>query len=143
MTGKRIGKKLKEYQKKIGKLHGELYQKRIPVVIGFEGWDAAGKGGAIKRLTEKMDARGYVVNPTAAPNDLEKAHHYLWRFWKNMPKDGHIAIFDRTWYGRVMVERIEGFCTQEEWKRAYKEINDMEKDLADAGAVGFEILDAD
>ena len=105
------------------------------VVIGFEGWDAAGKGGAIKRLTEKMDARGYVVNPTAAPNDLEKAHHYLWRFWKNMPKDGHIAIFDRTWYGRVMVERIEGFCTQEEWKRAYKEINDMEKDLADAGAV--------
>ena len=101
----------------------------------FEGWDAAGKGGAIKRLTEKMDARGYVVNPTAAPNDLEKAHHYLWRFWKNMPKDGHIAIFDRTWYGRVMVERIEGFCTQEEWKRAYKEINDMEKDLADAGAV--------
>ena len=128
-------KKLKEYQKKIGKLHGELYQKRIPVVIGFEGWDAAGKGGAIKRLTEKMDARGYVVNPTAAPNDLEKAHHYLWRFWKNMPKDGHIAIFDRTWYGRVMVERIEGFCTQEEWKRAYKEINDMEKDLADAGAV--------
>lgn len=128
-------KKLKEYQKKIEKLHGELYQKRIPVVIGFEGWDAAGKGGAIKRLTEKMDARGYVVNPTAAPNDLEKAHHYLWRFWKNMPKDGHIAIFDRTWYGRVMVERIEGFCMQEEWKRAYKEINDMEKDLADAGAV--------
>ena len=128
-------KKLKEYQKKIEKLHGELYQKRIPVVIGFEGWDAAGKGGAIKRLTEKMDARGYVVNPTAAPNDLEKAHHYLWRFWKNIPKDGHIAIFDRTWYGRVMVERIEGFCTQEEWKRAYKEINDMEKDLADAGAV--------
>ena len=128
-------KKLKEYQKKIEKLHGELYQKRIPVVIGFEGWDAAGKGGAIKRLTEKMDARGYVVNPTAAPNDLEKAHHYLWRFWKNMPKDGHIAIFDRTWYGRVMVERIEGVCTQEEWKRAYKEINDMEKDLADAGAV--------
>jgi polyphosphate:AMP phosphotransferase len=128
-------KKLKEYQKKIEKLHGELYQKRIPVVIGFEGWDAAGKGGAIKRLTEKMDARGYVVNPTAAPNDLEKAHHYLWRFWKNMPKDGHIAIFDRTWYGRGMVERIEGFCTQEEWKRAYKEINDMEKDLADAGAV--------
>ena len=128
-------KKLKEYQKKIEKLHGELYQKRIPVVIGFEGWDAAGKGGAIKRLTEKMDARGYVVNPTAAPNDLEKAHHYLWRFWKNMPKDGHIAIFDRAWYGRVMVERIEGFCTQEEWKRAYKEINDMEKDLADAGAV--------
>lgn len=81
-------KKLKEYQKKIEKLHGELYQKRIPVVIGFEGWDAAGKGGAIKRLTEKMDARGYVVNPTAAPNDLEKAHHYLWRFWKTCQRTG-------------------------------------------------------
>ena len=96
-------------------------------MIGFEGWDAAGKGGAIKRLTEKMDPRGYVVNPTASPNEVEKAHHYLWRFWKAMPKDGHVAIFDRTWYGRVMVERIEGFCTEEEWKRAYKEINDKEE----------------
>ena len=128
-------KKLKEYQKKIEKLHGELYQKRIPVVIGFEGWDAAGKGGAIKRLTEKMDARGYVVNPTAAPNDLEKAHHYLWRFWVKMPKKGHITIFDRTWYGRVMVERIEGFCTKREWKRAYKEMNEMEEQLSDSGAI--------
>ena len=73
------------------------------------------------------------MNPTASPNDIEKAHHYLWRFWRAMPKDGHVAIFDRTWYGRVMVERIEGFCTTEEWKRAYKEINDMEKDLYDAG----------
>ena len=92
-------------------------------------------GGAIKRLTEKMDPRGYVVNPTAAPTEVEKAHHYLWRFWKAMPKDGHIAIFDRTWYGRVMVERIEGFSTAGEWQRAYQEINDMEKDLYDAGAV--------
>ena len=104
-------------------------------MLGFEGWDAGGKGGAIKRLTAKMDARGYAVNPTASPNDIEKAHHYLWRFWRAMPKAGHIAIFDRTWYGRVMVERIEGFCTKEEWKRAYKEINDMEKDLCDAGAI--------
>ena len=140
LDGKEVGDEaykaeLKELQAKLGSLHNRLYRKRVPVIITYEGWDAAGKGGAIKRLTEKMDARGYVVNPTAAPNDLEKAHHYLWRFWKNMPKDGHIAIFDRTWYGRVMVERIEGFCTQEEWKRAYKEINDMEKDLADAGAV--------
>ena len=82
-----------------------------------------------------MDPRGYVVNPTAAPTEVEKAHHYLWRFWKAMPKDGHIAIFDRTWYGRVMVERIEGFSTAGEWQRAYQEINDMEKDLYDAGAV--------
>ncbi|WP_278360573.1 polyphosphate:AMP phosphotransferase [[Ruminococcus] torques] len=134
-TKEEYKQKLDKLQRKAERLHGELYRKRIPVVIGFEGWDAAGKGGAIKRLTEKMDPRGYVVNPTASPNEVEKAHHYLWRFWKAMPKDGHVAIFDRTWYGRVMVERIEGFCTEEEWKRAYKEINDMEKDLANAGAV--------
>lgn len=134
-TREEYKEKLVKLQKKMEKLHGELYRRRIPVVLGFEGWDAGGKGGAIKRLTERMDARGYVVNPTASPNDIEKAHHYLWRFWRAMPKDGHVAIFDRTWYGRVMVERIEGFCTTEEWKRAYKEINDMEKDLHDAGAI--------
>ena len=134
-TQEEYKEKLDKLQKKMEKLHGELYRRRIPVVLGFEGWDAGGKGGAIKRLTERMDARGYVVNPTASPNDIEKAHHYLWRFWRAMPKDGHVAIFDRTWYGRVMVERIEGFCTTEEWKRAYKEINDMEKDLYDAGAI--------
>ena len=134
-TREEYKEKLDKLQKKMDKLHGELYRRRIPVVLGFEGWDAGGKGGAIKRLTAKMDARGYVVNPTASPNDIEKAHHYLWRFWRAMPKDGHVAIFDRTWYGRVMVERIEGFCTTEEWKRAYKEINDMEKDLYNAGAI--------
>ena len=105
------------------------------MVLAFEGWDAGGKGGAIKRLTEKMDPRGYEVIPTASPNDIEKAHHYLWRFWRAMPKDGHVAIFDRTWYGRVMVERIEGFCSTQEWKRAYKEINEMEAQLANSGAV--------
>ncbi len=135
LTKEEYKQKLKKLQKKMELLHGELYRRRIPVVLGFEGWDAGGKGGAIKRLTERMDARGYVVNPTASPNDIEKAHHYLWRFWRAMPKDGHVAIFDRTWYGRVMVERIEGFCTKEEWQRAYKEINDMEKDLSDAGAI--------
>ena len=82
-----------------------------------------------------MDPRGYTVIPTASPNDWEKAHHYLWRFWQAMPKAGHFSIFDRTWYGRVMVERIEGFCTTGEWQRAYKEINDMERDLYDAGAI--------
>ena len=82
-----------------------------------------------------MDPRGYVVHPTAAPDETEKAHHYLWRFWRSMPKDGHIAIFDRTWYGRVLVERIEDFCTEAEWKRAYQEINDMERDLAGHGVV--------
>lgn len=127
--------RLKQLQKKIERLHGELYRRRIPVVLGFEGWDAGGKGGAIKRLTEHMDPRGYVVNPTASPNDIERAHHYLWRFWRAMPKAGHVAIFDRTWYGRVMVERIEGFCTTKEWQRAYKEINDMEQDLVNSGAI--------
>lgn len=134
-TKEEYQKKLNKLQDKMELLHGELYRKRIPVVLAFEGWDAGGKGGAIKRLTEKMDPRGYVVNPTASPNDIEKAHHYLWRFWRAMPKDGHIALFDRSWYGRVMVERIEGFCTKKEWQRAYKEMNDMEKDLADHGAI--------
>ncbi len=132
---KQYEEELKKLQKRIKMLHGDIYRKRIPVVLCFEGWDAGGKGGAIKRLTKKMDPRGFVVNPTASPNDIEKAHHYLWRFWRAMPKDGHIAIFDRTWYGRVMVERIEGFCTKQEWQRAYKEINDMEKDLSDKGAI--------
>ncbi len=127
--------KLDRLQKKLEYLHSEIYRLRIPVVIGFEGWDAGGKGGAIKRLTSHLDPRGYKVNPTSAPNDEERVHHYLWRFWNNMPKAGHIAIFDRTWYGRVMVERIEGFCSEEDWRRAYQEINEMEAHMANFGAV--------
>ncbi|MCR5590887.1 MAG: polyphosphate:AMP phosphotransferase [Lachnospiraceae bacterium] len=127
--------RMKKVQNELKQLHGVLYAMRIPVVLGFEGWDAAGKGGAIHRLTEALDPRGYKVSPTSSPNDTERAHHYLWRFWTKMPKDGHIAIFDRTWYGRVMVERIEGFCSVDEWERAYREINDMEKQLADHGAI--------
>lgn len=134
-TKEEYKKRLKELQKRIKHLHGELYRRRIPVVLAFEGWDAGGKGGAIKRLTEQLDPRGYEVHPTAAPNDIEKAHHYLWRFWQSIPKAGHIAIFDRTWYGRVMVERIEGFCSTEEWQRAYREMNEMEQHLANFGAV--------
>ncbi len=135
LTQTRYKKELNELQKRLEILHSELYRLRIPVVIGFEGWDAGGKGGAIRRLTSRMDPRGYQVNPTASPNDIEKVHHYLWRFWNNVPKAGHVAIFDRTWYGRVMVERIEGFCTEAEWKRAYQEINEMESHLANFGAV--------
>ncbi|MDY2594751.1 MAG: phosphate--AMP phosphotransferase, partial [Oliverpabstia sp.] len=134
-TKEEYKEKLEKLQNRIQELHGELYRRRIPVILGFEGWDAGGKGGAIKRLTEKMDPRGYQVNPTAAPNDIERAHHYLWRFWNNVPKKGHIAIFDRTWYGRVMVERIEGFCSKEEWMRAYKEMNDMEANWVHSGAI--------
>ncbi len=135
LTREEYKREIKKLQKRLTQLHGEIYRKRIPVVLGFEGWDAAGKGGAIKRLTDPLDPRGYVVHPTSAANDYELAHQYLWRFWRAFPKAGHITIFDRTWYGRVMVERLEGFCTKDEWQRAYDEINDMEKDLADSGAI--------
>lgn len=135
LTREEYKEQIDELQKKLEMLHSEIYRRRIPVVLGFEGWDAGGKGGAIKRLTSHLDPRGYQVCPTAAPNDIEKKHHYMWRFWNHVPKAGHIAIFDRTWYGRVMVERIEGFCSDEEWKRAYQEINEMEAHMANAGAV--------
>nr|MDU2065848.1 phosphate--AMP phosphotransferase [Sporomusaceae bacterium] len=126
--------KLKKYQERIREIEYTIYTKKMPVLIVFEGWDAAGKGGAIRRLTQHMDPRGYTVVPIAAPNDEEKSHHYLWRFWRSMPKQGHIAIFDRSWYGRVMVERVEGFCREEEWRRAYREINEMEEQWAHFGA---------
>ena len=128
-------KELKKLQSRLGELHNRLYRKRVPVIITYEGWDAAGKGGNIKRVTGALDPRGYEVQPIASPEPHEKARHYLWRFWTRLPKDGHIAIFDRTWYGRVMVERLEGFCSENDWKRAYNEINEFEKELHDWGAV--------
>lgn len=135
LTQEEYKKKKKELQKKLALLHNQMYLKRVPVVLAFEGWDAGGKGGAIKRITQCIDPRGYEVVPVSAPNDIEKAHHYLWRFWEKFPKDGHMAIFDRTWYGRVLVERIEGFATEEEWKRAYSEIKNMEAHLVKSGAI--------
>jgi len=126
---------LKIYQNRILELEHEVYVHRIPVIILYQGWDAAGKGGNIKRLVQNMDPRGYEVVTISAPNDLEKSDHYLWRFWKNIPKTGHFTIFDRSWYGRVIVERIEGFCFQHEWKRAYHEINQFEKELTDFGTI--------
>jgi len=132
---KEYEKRLNELQGKLAVLHSEMYKNRIPVILAFEGWDAGGKGGAIKRVTEKIDPRGYEVIPVAAPNDIERAHHYLWRFWNAIPKAGHLAIFDRTWYGRVMVERIEGFCSDNEWQRAYKEINNMEEHFTNFGCI--------
>ena len=128
-------KELDTLQKRLGELHNELYHKKVPVIIAYEGWDAAGKGGNIKRVAAALDPRGYEVHPIASPEPHEKARHYLWRFWNRLPKDGHIAIFDRTWYGRVMVERLEGFCSENDWQRAYNEINEFEKELADWGAV--------
>ena len=126
---------LKRLQKKLAALHNTIYRKRIPVVLCFEGWDAAGKGGSIRRLAYPLDPRGFDVIPIASPTPGELARHYLWRFWTRLPRSGHVAIFDRSWYGRVMVERIEGFCAEDDWKRAYGEINEFEKELADYGTI--------
>ena len=126
---------LSKLQNHLKELHNRLYRKKVPVVIVYEGWDAAGKGGNIKRITEALDPRGFEVQPIASPEPHEKARHYLWRFWMRLPKTGHITIFDRSWYGRVMVERLEGFCSENDWKRAYNEMNEFEKELHDWGAV--------
>ena len=135
LTDEEYKQQLNELQGKLRMLHNELYLKKIPVVIAYEGWDAAGKGGNIKRITGALDPRGFEVHPIASPEPHEKARHYLWRFWNRLPKTGHVAIFDRTWYGRVMVERLEGFCSENDWQRAYNEINEFEKELSDWGAV--------
>lgn len=105
------------------------------IVFVFEGWDAAGKGGVIRRLTSALDARDYRVIPIAKPTDEEKAHHYLWRFWRHVPRAGYITVYDRSWYGRVLVERVEGFAQPEEWRRAYQEIVDFENQLAEHGTI--------
>ncbi len=128
-------KQLKARQKRLRDLEHEIYLRRIPVILAYEGSDAAGKGGNIRRLTAMLDPRGYEVVPIGAPNDIERQHHYLWRFWNEIPKAGHITIFDRTWYGRVLVERVEGFCGEAEWKRAYREINEMEEHLTNYGVI--------
>ncbi len=135
LTEEEYREELDKCQKKLAKLHNELYRRRIPVIVAYEGWDAAGKGGNIKRITGSLDPRGFEVHPIASPEPHEKARHYLWRFWNRLPKDGHIAIFDRTWYGRVMVERLEGFCSENDWQRAYNEINEFETELTDWGAI--------
>jgi len=105
------------------------------LVLVFEGMDAAGKGSTIRRMTQAMDARFYHVVPIAAPTDEERAQPYLWRFWRHIPGHGHAAIFDRSWYGRVLVERVEGFCSEFDWMRAYNEINEFEEQLTEAGAI--------
>lgn len=126
-----------KYQVALHDLAFQVYLQQRPVVIVFEGWDAAGKGGAIRRVTEKIDPRGFTVYSIAAPKGDDATHHYLWRFWKRLPEAGQVAIFDRSWYGRVLVERIEGFCTEAEWKRAYREINYFERQLVDFGTIPF------
>ena len=116
-------------------LFWEAYDRSILPVLVFEGWDAAGKGSAIKRVTGAIDARLYRIVCVGAPTDEENQFHYLWRFWKPLPAAGRVTIFDRSWYGRVLVERVEKFAKPEEWKRAYEEINAFEKQLLSQGTV--------
>ncbi len=126
---------LKQRQERIHEIVHEIHSSKIPVVMVYCGWDAAGKGGCIKRLVQGIDPRAYSVTPIGAPTKFELNQHYLWRFWKSFPRPGRIEIFDRSWYGRVLVERVEGLCSNEEWQRAYREINEMEAHLADFGTV--------
>lgn len=137
LTRDEYARDLLHYQLQLRELAFQLYQHKQTCVIVYEGWDAGGKGGNIKRVTEKLDPRGYEVFPIAAPSGEDATHHYLWRFWRRLvpPVEKQVLIFDRSWYGRVMVERIEGFCTESEWRRAYREINEFERQLVDAGLI--------
>ena len=128
---------LKVLQAELHELAFQIYAQKRLVVIVFKGMDASGKGGTIKRLTERIDPRGYVVWPISAPSGEDKERHYLYRFWRRLPEQGQIAIFDRSWYGRVLVERLEGYCTEEDWRRAYSEINQFERQLTDFGTIIF------
>lgn len=132
----------KDYKQELKKLQLELldFQLRMQgtkrtLILLFEGPDAAGKGGVIKRIVERLDPRRIRVYSIVKPTPEEYEHHYMWRFWNKMPRQGEIAIFDRSWYGRVLVERVEGFCSREEWKRAYEEINHFERLIVDGGAI--------
>ena len=139
-------KELKKLQKRLGELHNLVYRRKIPVILCYEGWDAAGKGGNIRRIARPLDPRGFDVMPIASPEPHELNRQYLWRFWTRLPRSGHVCIFDRTWYGRVMVERLEGFCSEDDWKRAYAEINEFERQLTEWGAVVLKFwiqIDAD
>jgi AMP-polyphosphate phosphotransferase len=127
--------RLDKYQARLGRLAWKAHDQGLSTVIVFEGWDAAGKGSSIRRVTQAMDPRHFRLIPVAAPTDEERAHHYLWRFWRHLGRAGTFTIFDRSWYGRVLVERVEGFATRDEWGRAYHEINEFEEQLAEHGIV--------
>ena len=128
-------RRLKPLQHRLKQLAWEAREKKRSTIVLFEGWDAGGKGGAIRRITQAVDARLYKTISVAAPTDEERAHHYLWRFWRHLPRAGYMTLYDRSWYGRVLVERIEGFASAPEWQRAYQEINDFEEQLVDGGIV--------
>ncbi len=132
---KEYKQELNRLQNRVSLLSRHAREQKISTILVFEGWDAAGKGGIIRRIVPAMDARSYQVIPIAAPTDEERAHHYLWRFWRHIPRAGFVTVYDRSWYGRVLVERIEGFAGDDEWMRAYAEINDFEEQLTDSGIV--------
>jgi AMP-polyphosphate phosphotransferase len=135
LSEKAYWKRIAALQLRLRELHHLMYEKKVPVLVVLEGWDAAGKGGAIKRITETLEPRGYTVSSFSAPRGEEKTHHYLWRFWRALPRAGHLGIFDRSYYGRVLVERVEGFCSEAEWQRAYREICEFEAHQISAGMV--------
>ncbi len=127
--------RLKYEQARFNMLEMEMFRKRVPLMLMYEGWDAAGKGGNIKRIAQAIDARAYTVFPSPAPTKPELMHPHLWRYWIRLPKAGHVGIYDRSWYGRVLVERVEGFASPEQWSRAYDEINEFEHELVQWGAI--------
>ena len=127
--------KKKELQAELYRLENLMYRARVPLIVMFEGWDAAGKGGAIKRVAQSLDARSYTIVPSPAPTKPELAHPHLWRYWTRIPKAGHVGLFDRSWYGRVLVERVEEITPPEDWARGYDEINEFEYDLFEWGAI--------
>jgi polyphosphate:AMP phosphotransferase len=135
LADKPYGVELARWQSRLSELVRDPRFKSRSLVCAFEGADAAGKGGAIRRIGGALDARQYRIVPVAGPTEEERAQPYMWRFWRHLPHKGHVVIFDRTWYGRVLVERVEGFCTQNDWSRAYSEINDFEHELTDAGVI--------
>lgn len=124
---------LKRRQREVFGLQVRMFQGGYRAIFVFEGWDAAGKGGCIKRLTAELDPRGYKVWPIGPPDEESRRHHYLWRFWNRLPGRGEVAVFDRSWYGRVLVERVEGLAKKAEWKRAYDEVNAFERMLTSDG----------
>ncbi len=132
--------RLAALQERLGHIQtAHIIHKRRAIIV-FEGWDAAGKGGIIKRLTAEWDPRYFEVWPISAPTPEELAHHFLWRFWRRLPAQHNIAVFDRSWYGRVLVERVEGYATKAEWTRGYDEINDFEAQQAETGATLIKIF---
>jgi polyphosphate kinase 2 (PPK2 family) len=135
LADKPYGAELAKWQARLSELVRDARFKSRSLVCAFEGADAAGKGGAIRRIGAALDARQYRVVPVAAPTEEERAQPYMWRFWRHLPRQGSVVIFDRTWYGRVLVERVEGFCSENDWSRAYTEINDFEHELTDAAVI--------